>query len=103
MRVTNAENHELVVVQDYFVVIVSEYIYIPWKHSQDRAAMLAATSDGGFTSSTPSVTVSAGSDLEAQEVAYLKEQVQRNFLVVYHYVSYTQLIATNIEAFLAGF
>lgn len=63
------------VVQDYFVVIVSEYIYIPWKHSQDRAAMLAATRDGGFTSSTPSVTISAGSDLEAQEVAYLKEQV----------------------------
>jgi len=63
-------------VQDYFVVIVSEYIYIPWKHSQDRAALLAANRDGGIISSTPSVTISAGADMEAQEVAYLKEQVR---------------------------
>lgn len=67
------------VTQDYFVVIVSEYIYIPWKHSQDQAALLAAARGGDFASSTPSVSISTASDAEAQEVSYLKEQIASYF------------------------
>lgn len=59
------------------MVIVSEYIYIPWKHSQDQAALLAAARGGDFASSTPSVSISTASDAEAQEVSYLKEQVSK--------------------------
>jgi len=56
----------LEVVQDYFVVIVLEYIYIPWKHSQDRVALITANKGGSLVSCTPSVTISAGTDMEAQ-------------------------------------
>lgn len=61
--------------QDYFVVIVSEYIYIPWKHAQEQAAVEAAARVSGSCLSTPSVTVSSAASSEAQEVAFLKEQV----------------------------
>lgn len=57
------------------MVIVSEYIYIPWKHSQDQAALHTAPRGADFASSTPSVSISTASDTEAQEVSYLKEQV----------------------------
>ncbi|BBN04847.1 DNA polymerase epsilon subunit 1 [Marchantia polymorpha subsp. ruderalis] len=63
------------VTQDYFVVIVSEYIYIPWKHAMDEAARRRA----GPVSSTPSITVAAAADMEAGEILFLKEKVQSHF------------------------
>jgi hypothetical protein len=63
-------------VQDYFLVIVSEFVYIPWKHSQEQAIQRAEALAAGSNFCTPSVTVSAASDIEAQETAYLKHQVK---------------------------
>jgi DNA polymerase epsilon subunit 1 len=63
-------------VQDYFLVIVSEFVYIPWKHSQEQAIQCAEALAGGSNFCTPSVTVSAASDMEAKETAYLKHQVK---------------------------
>ncbi|KAL2635827.1 hypothetical protein R1flu_007306 [Riccia fluitans] len=63
------------VTQDYFVVIVSEYIYIPWKHARDEAAKRHE----GLVSSTPSITVGAAADAEASEILFLKEKVKSHF------------------------
>ena len=52
---------------------MSEFIYSPWKHSQEHAALRAAAREGSLC--TPSVTVAAAADLESEEVSFLKEQV----------------------------
>jgi DNA polymerase epsilon subunit 1 len=57
------------------VVIVSEYIFIPWKHAQERAARLAVDNAGGSISSTPSITVAGAATLEAEEVLFLRDKV----------------------------
>lgn len=57
-------------------MIVSEFVYIPWKHSQEQAIQCAEALAAGSNFCTPSVTVSAASDIEAQETAYLKHQVK---------------------------
>lgn len=64
-------------IQDYFIVIVSEFIYSPWKHSQEQAALRAAAREGSLC--TPSVTVAAAADLELEEVSFLKEQIASYF------------------------
>ncbi|GLJ44675.1 hypothetical protein SUGI_0939260 [Cryptomeria japonica] len=64
-------------IQDYFVVIVSEFIYLPWKHSQEQAALRTAARDGSFC--TPSVTIAAAADVESEEVSFLKEQIASYF------------------------
>jgi len=64
---------------DYFLVIVSEFVYIPWKHSQEQAIQRAEALAAGSNFCTPSVTVSAASDIEAQETAYLKHQIASYF------------------------
>eukprot|EP01018_Ginkgo_biloba_P017404 Gb_06608 [translate_table: standard] len=63
--------------QDYFIVIVSEFIYIPWKHSQEQAALRAAARDGSMC--TPSVTIAAAADVESEEASFLKEQIASYF------------------------
>ncbi|CAM6084279.1 unnamed protein product [Calypogeia fissa] len=63
---------ELSISKDYFVVIMSEYIFIPWKHAQERAARLAAD-DGGHISNTPSITLAGAATIEAEDVVYLRE------------------------------
>jgi len=52
---------------------VFEFIYSPWKHLQEQAALHAATREGNLC--TPLVTVAAAADLESEEVSFLKEQV----------------------------
>ncbi|KAJ7294671.1 hypothetical protein O6H91_Y241800 [Diphasiastrum complanatum] len=64
--------------QEYFIVIVSEYIYLPWKHSQEQAARLAA-SRLASTFCTPSVTVAAAADIQAEDAKFLKEQIESYF------------------------
>lgn len=64
-------------IQDYFVVIVSEFIYLPWKHSQEQAALRAAARDGNTC--TPSITISAAADVESEEISFLKEQIGSYF------------------------
>ncbi|CAM6102738.1 unnamed protein product [Calypogeia fissa] len=63
--------------QDYFVVIVSEYIFIPWKHAEEKAARLAG--DGGHISSTPSITLAGAATLEAEDVLFLRDKVTSYF------------------------
>lgn len=59
------------------MVIVSEYIFVPWKHAQETAAARLAVDDGpgGHISSTPSVTVAGAATLEAKEVLFLRDKV----------------------------
>jgi len=83
------------VTQDYFVVIVSEYIYIPWKHSQDRVPLIAANKGGGLVSGTPSVTISAGAEMEAQPQRTDVVKV----LVLSLFKAYSDLFASKVVVF----
>eukprot|EP00897_Mesotaenium_endlicherianum_P006205 jgi/Mesen1/5612/ME000282S04761 len=67
-------------IQDYFVVVVSEFIYRPWKHARDVAEACAAALLGQEgPSCTPSVTLAAGADAEAGEIEFLKSEVKSYF------------------------
>lgn len=59
--------------QDHFVLIVSEFLYIPWKFLDEQVAARTTLIDG--SSCTPSITVTAAETLEASVTGYLKDQV----------------------------
>ncbi|XP_020527261.1 DNA polymerase epsilon catalytic subunit A [Amborella trichopoda] len=61
--------------QDYFILIVSEFIYEPWK---EQAAIRAASRNGSFC--TPSVTLSATETYETQVTEFLKKKISSYFL-----------------------
>jgi DNA polymerase epsilon subunit 1 len=63
------------VIQDYFIVIVSEFLYIPWKHAQEQAMLRAEAKASNTTYCTPSITVSAAANAESVETSFLKDQV----------------------------
>lgn len=65
--------------QDHFVLIVSEYMYIPWKFSQEQAAIRDASRDDNFC--TPSITVTAAETFESRITEFLKEQISSYFTV----------------------
>ncbi|MCO5564216.1 hypothetical protein L7F22_017874 [Adiantum nelumboides] len=67
------------VTQDYFIVIVSEFLYIPWKHAQDQAKLRAAAKAAASTFCTPSITVAAAANAEVAETAFLKDQIASYF------------------------
>ncbi|KAI5066379.1 hypothetical protein GOP47_0019003 [Adiantum capillus-veneris] len=67
------------VTQDYFIVIVSEFLYIPWKHAQEQAKFRAAAKAVASTSCTPSVTVAAAANAELAESTFLKDQIASYF------------------------
>ena len=54
-------------------MIVSEFMYIPWKYAQEQAASSAAARNGD--SCTPSITGAAAEAFESHVTEYLKEQV----------------------------
>jgi hypothetical protein len=60
-------------IQDHFVLIVSEFLYIPWKYIREEVAKRATVRDD--TSCTPSITVMAAENLEGQVIGYLCDQV----------------------------
>ena len=64
--------------QDYFIVIVSEFLYIPWKHAQEQTMLRAAAKASNTTYCTPSVTVTAAANAESIETSFLKDQVFTN-------------------------
>nr|CAD1820134.1 unnamed protein product [Ananas comosus var. bracteatus] len=63
--------------QDHFVLIVSEFLYIPWKFLDEQVAARTTLIDG--SSCTPSITVTAAETLEASVTGYLKDQISNYF------------------------
>ncbi|VFQ71576.1 unnamed protein product [Cuscuta campestris] len=64
-------------IQDHFILIVSEFMYIPWKHAQDQAAQQASTKNGD--SCTPSITAALAEILDLQMAEDLKKKIQTHF------------------------
>uniref|UniRef100_J3LD65 DNA polymerase epsilon catalytic subunit n=1 Tax=Oryza brachyantha TaxID=4533 RepID=J3LD65_ORYBR len=63
--------------QDHFVLIVSEFLYVPWKYMKEQVALRSTTRDD--TSCTPSITILAAENLEVQVIGYLRNQISNYF------------------------
>ncbi|KAL5211891.1 hypothetical protein ABZP36_022738 [Zizania latifolia] len=63
--------------QDHFVLIVSEFLYIPWKYMKEQVALRSTIRDD--TSCTPSITIMAAENLEVQVIGYLRDQISNYF------------------------
>jgi len=63
--------------QDHFVLIVSEFLYVPWKYMKEQVACRATIRDD--TSCTPSITIMAAENLEGQVADYLRAQIGTYF------------------------
>lgn len=59
--------------QDHFVLIVSEFMFIPWDYAQKQAANRASLQN--VSSCTPSITIAAAETFESHLVEYLRGQV----------------------------
>ncbi|CAH9070869.1 unnamed protein product [Cuscuta europaea] len=64
-------------IQDHFILIVSEFMYIPWKYAQNQAAQRASTNNGDLC--TPSITASLAETLDLQMAEDLKKKIQTHF------------------------
>ncbi|WJZ89858.1 hypothetical protein VitviT2T_009046 [Vitis vinifera] len=64
-------------IQDHFVLIVSEFMYTPWKYAREQAANRASARNGD--SCTPSITAAAAEVFESHITEYLKEQISSYF------------------------
>ncbi|EXB53718.1 DNA polymerase epsilon catalytic subunit A [Morus notabilis] len=64
-------------IQDYFVFIVSQFLYIPWSYARKQAAIRASVQDGNLC--TPSITVAAAETFESHLTEYLKGQISSYF------------------------
>lgn len=62
-----------VFVQDHFVFIVSQFMYIPWKYAQKQAAIRASLQNGDLC--TPSINIGAAEAFESEITEYIKGQV----------------------------
>ncbi|KAF3780559.1 DNA polymerase epsilon catalytic subunit A [Nymphaea thermarum] len=62
---------------DSFLLIVSEFIYIPWKYAKEQSAIRSASREDSF--STPSVTVAVARTQESDVTEFLKEQIGSYF------------------------
>ncbi|KAK3041245.1 hypothetical protein RJ639_001528, partial [Escallonia herrerae] len=63
--------------QDHFILIVSEYMYLPWKYAQEKVAIRACARDDNMC--TPSITAAAAETLELCLSEYLREQISSYF------------------------
>ncbi|RVW54423.1 DNA polymerase epsilon catalytic subunit A [Vitis vinifera] len=64
-------------IQDHFVLIVSEFMYTPWKYAREQAANRASARNSD--SCTPSITAAAAEVFESHITEYLKEQISSYF------------------------
>ncbi|GMN61114.1 hypothetical protein TIFTF001_030195 [Ficus carica] len=64
-------------IQDYFVFIVSQFLYIPWNYARKQAAIRSSLQDGNLC--TPSITVAAAETFESHLTEYLKGQISSYF------------------------
>ncbi|KAF7120543.1 hypothetical protein RHSIM_Rhsim13G0107600 [Rhododendron simsii] len=63
--------------QDHFILIVSEFIYIPWKYAREQTAIRASMRDGNLC--TPSISGAAAESFESHMTEYLREQISSYF------------------------
>lgn len=63
--------------QDHFILIVSEFMYVPWKYAQEQATHRASTSDGDLC--TPSITAALAETFDLQMVEDLKMKIRTYF------------------------
>ncbi|XP_059627348.1 DNA polymerase epsilon catalytic subunit A-like [Cornus florida] len=63
--------------QDHFIVVVSEFMYIPWKYTQNQAAIRASLNDDNLC--TPSITAAAAETFEKHMTEHLREQISSHF------------------------
>lgn len=59
--------------QDHFVYIVSEFMYIPWNYAQNQAQIRASLQDGDTC--TPSISIGTAVAFESEITEYIKGQV----------------------------
>ncbi|WCJ41776.1 DNA polymerase epsilon catalytic subunit A [Euphorbia peplus] len=64
-------------IQDHFVLIVSEFMFIPWEYAQKHGANGASSQD--VTSCTPSITIAAAETYDTHMVKYLQAQIGTYF------------------------
>ncbi|XP_020536143.1 DNA polymerase epsilon catalytic subunit A isoform X2 [Jatropha curcas] len=64
-------------IQDHFVLIVSEFMFIPWDYAQKQDAKRASLQD--VSSCTPSITIAAAETFESHLVEHLKGQISTYF------------------------
>ncbi|GMH11122.1 hypothetical protein Nepgr_012963 [Nepenthes gracilis] len=100
----NIADHLPKAIQDHFVLIVSEYIYMPWTYAQEQATR-ACTGDG--YSSTPSITAAVAQKIESNLTDYLKEQISSYLMgklfkivrdIVHHSKGMNKLKSDDISA-----
>lgn len=72
-QVSNIFYHLSGILQDHFVYIVSQFLYVPWDYEQKQAAV--RTSLQNDSNCTPSITVAAAETFESHMIDFLKEQV----------------------------
>lgn len=60
------------VLQDHFILIVSEFLYFPWKFAQEEATKRASAMGDQCT---PSISASTAEILESQMTEFLKKKV----------------------------
>ncbi|XP_055836278.1 DNA polymerase epsilon catalytic subunit A-like [Solanum dulcamara] len=63
--------------QDHFILIVSEFMYVPWKYAQEQATHRASTSDGDLC--TPSITAALTETFDLQMAEDLKKKIGTYF------------------------
>ncbi|XP_071932173.1 DNA polymerase epsilon catalytic subunit A-like [Coffea arabica] len=63
--------------QDHFILIVSEFMYMPWKFAQEQAAKRACLADGDLC--TPSITAAAAETFDLQMTEDLKNKIRSYF------------------------
>ncbi|MCD7471233.1 DNA polymerase epsilon catalytic subunit A [Datura stramonium] len=63
--------------QDHFILIVSEFMYVPWKYAQEQATHGASTSSGDLC--TPSITAARAETFDLQMAEDLKKKIRTYF------------------------
>eukprot|EP00898_Chlorokybus_atmophyticus_P000434 jgi/Chlat1/1391/Chrsp12S02054 len=87
--------------QDRFVVIVSEYIYNPWKHTRTKLQADTHAEDDGCT---PSVTRAVADEADEEEAEFLRGQVAGYFTFkLLKWMREIHLYAGSTRAQAAGF
>ncbi|KAI4322394.1 hypothetical protein L6164_022096 [Bauhinia variegata] len=64
-------------IQDHFLLIVSEFMYVPWKYTQKQAGIRASSQNGDFC--TPSITIGTAEAFESHITEYIKGQISSYF------------------------
>ncbi|KAK7262191.1 hypothetical protein RJT34_29753 [Clitoria ternatea] len=62
-------------IQDHFISIVSQFMYIPWKYAHEQVKASLQNAD----SCTPSINIGAAEAFESEVTKYVKEQISGHF------------------------